>query len=126
MNLWPFNCLYPLRNPDRPYNFDREYREVQALVGRGIDGLMLIGESHDPRVYKLLISKEVPYVNTWTYRQDSDHPCVGFDNEQAAHQIATYLLDIGNSRFAMVAGITNGNDRALNRVSGVKRRLAFL
>jgi len=118
-----FDSGFTLLLASSDYNFDREYREVQALVGRGIDGLMLIGESHDPRVYKLLISKEVPYVNTWTYRQDSDHPCVGFDNEQAAHQIATYLLDIGHSRFAMVAGITNGNDRALNRVSGVKRAL---
>lgn len=63
------------------YDTSRERREVQALVEHGIDGLLLIGESHDPHVYHLLQSKRVPYINTYTYKHDSHHPCVGFDNE---------------------------------------------
>lgn len=118
-----FDSGFTLLLASSDYDVDRERREVQALVERGIDGLLLIGESHDPRVYQLLDSKRVPYVNTYTYRDDSQHPCVGFDNEQAAHQLTSYLLDIGHQTIAMVAGITEGNDRALSRVEGVKQAL---
>ena len=101
------------------YDHAREHREVQSLVEHGIDGLILVGESHDPSVYRMLEMKRIPYVITWIYHQDIGHPCVGFDNVQAAHQIASYLLDIGHRRIAMVAGVTEGNDRAAERVQGV-------
>lgn len=118
-----FESGFTLLLASSDYDYDRERREVQALVERGIDGLLLIGESHDPQIYQLLSGKRVPYINTWTYREKGVHPCVGFDNEQAAHQLATYLLDIGHTNLAMIAGITRGNDRAADRVAGVKRAL---
>ena len=106
------------------YNYERERREVQSLVERGIDGLFLVGETRDPSVYRLLESKRIPYVNTWIYREDSLHPCVGFDNAQAAYQIGSYLLDIGHRSIAMVAGIMQGNDRAAERVEGITAAMA--
>jgi LacI family transcriptional regulator len=106
------------------YSYERERREVQTLVERGIDGLMLVGETRERSVYDLLEKKHIPYVNTWIYRDDSTHPCVGFDNVQAAHQVCSYLLDIGHRSIAMVAGIREGNDRAAARVDGVTAALA--
>lgn len=34
MNLWPFNCLYPLRDPDRPYYFNvpKDAKEVKVTA----------------------------------------------------------------------------------------------
>ena len=118
-----FESGFTLLLASSDYNPDRERREVQALVEHGIDGLLLIGESHDPGLYELLSRKQVPYINTYTYNEDSPHPCVGFDNEQAAYSLTSYLLDIGHNNIAMVAGITQNNDRALNRAQGVKRAL---
>lgn len=106
------------------YNFERERREVQTLVERGIDGLILVGETRERSVYDLLEKKHIPYVITWIYREDSLQPCVGFDNVQAACQVCSYLLDIGHRRIAMVAGIREGNDRAAARVDGVTAALA--
>lgn len=106
------------------YDPDREYRQVQSLIERGIDGLMLVGEDHVSEIYELLELKHVPYVNTWMYRAGSPHPCIGFDNRSAAFRIGSYLLDIGHREIAMVAGITNGNDRARDRVAGVQAALA--
>ena len=106
------------------YDYVREQREVQSLVERGIDGLILVGESRPQPIYDLLEKKRVPYINTWIYREDSRHPCVGFDNVQAAYQIGSYLLDIGHRHIAMVAGIRHGNDRAEARVEGVTAALA--
>ena len=106
------------------YNYEREQHEVQALLERGIDGLILVGEARARSVYQLLENKRVPYVNTWIYREHSPHPCVGFDNMQAAYQIGSYLLDIGHRSIAMVAGLRQGNDRAAARVEGVAAAMA--
>lgn len=101
------------------YDYEREQREAQSLIEHGIDGLILVGESRDQALYRLIEMKGVPYVNTWVYHDRSPHPCVGFDNVQAAYQVASYLLDIGHRRIAMVAGMRRGNDRAEERVRGV-------
>jgi LacI family transcriptional regulator len=106
------------------YDYARERREVQRLVERGIDGLILVGEEREQSIYDLLEKKRIPYVNTWIYRDDSPHPCVGFDNWQAAYQVGSYLLDIGHNRIAMVAGTRASNDRAAERVRGVESALA--
>src|SRR3546814_13068318 len=62
-------------------------------------------------------------MNTWVYDAASPQPCCGFDNERAAHNLASYLLDLGHREIAMVAGITAGNDRARNRIEGVAAAL---
>ncbi|MDX1434877.1 MAG: LacI family DNA-binding transcriptional regulator, partial [Gammaproteobacteria bacterium] len=101
------------------YDEERERRQVQSLVERGIDGLILVGERRDAAIYDLLELKRIPYVNTWIYDDASPHACIGFDNRRGAERIAGYVLDIGHREIAMVAGITQGNDRAAERVEGV-------
>ena len=105
------------------YDSDEESREVHALVVRGVDGLVFVGEVHDPKLYKLLAAKGLPYVNTWVYSPDQAHPSIGFDNRSAGRRLADYLLDLGHRRIAMVAGFTAHNDRARGRVDGVHEAL---
>ena len=111
---------YTLLLASSNYDLDHERKECQALVEKNIDGLILVGESHHPSVYRMLISKGVPYVNIWIYDEDSEHPCVGFDNYQSAQHITNYLLDIGHREIGMIAGINHGNDRATARSAGVR------
>jgi LacI family transcriptional regulator len=115
---------YTLLLATSQYDLERELIDVQKLIERGIDGLMLIGEAHDKRLYDLLAAKRLPYVNTWVYSADSAHPCVGFRNREAAYRIASYLVDIGHRRVGMIAGISRDNDRAAERISGVRQALA--
>ena len=105
------------------YVRERELTELDALIERGVDGIMLIGRDHDPAVYERLTAKHVPYVNTWAYDPDGVHPCVGFNNHRSAARVAQHLLDLGHRRFAMIAGITRHNDRATQRVAGVRAAL---
>ena len=105
------------------YDLAREVFQVGKLIERGIDGLMLIGEAHDPSLYALLDAKGLPYVNTWVFREASPHPCIGFRNNESAHRIASYLVDIGHRDIAMIAGISRHNDRAAERIVGVRRAL---
>ncbi len=105
------------------YEADRELKQVRTMVERGIDAIMLQGDSHLPEVYDLLRRKGIAYINTWVYDPASPHPCCGFDNEQAGRNVADYLLDLGHTEIAMVAGISEGNDRARNRIAGVRAAL---
>ncbi len=106
------------------YVRDRELAELDALIERGVDGIMLIGADHEAALYERLAAKRVPYVNTWIYDADGGHPCVGFDNRRAAAKIAAHLLDLGHREFAMIAGIARHNDRAAERIGGVRDALA--
>jgi LacI family transcriptional regulator len=106
------------------YDQNEELREVQALVVRGVDAMMFVGEEHDPHVYAAVQRKGIPYVNTWVYSPDSEHPCVGFNNRKAAQRVTDYLLDLGHTNIAMIAGVVAHNDRARKRVLGVRDALA--
>ena len=105
------------------YDPEREADQIRTLLGRGVDGLVLIGEARDPSVYAMLERRGVPFVLVWTWRADCPWPCVGFDNRAAARAMARRVLDLGHRRVAMIAGITRGNDRAAARVEGVREAL---
>ncbi len=115
---------YTLLLASSDYSLEREYKECHTLLEKGIDGLILVGETHLPDIYTVLNKKRVPYVNIWIHNEQSPHPCVGFDNYGAAVQLTEYLIDIGHRRIAMLAGINEGNDRAVGRSAGVRDALA--
>ncbi|MEO0717968.1 MAG: LacI family DNA-binding transcriptional regulator [Pseudomonadota bacterium] len=106
------------------YSAEQEEQQIQTLLSRNVDGLVLIGEARKPEIYEQLRKRSVPFVLVWTWREDCPWTCVGFDNVAAARQVAERVLDLGHRRIAMVAGITAGNDRAEARVQGVREALA--
>ena len=101
-----------------------EVRLTRALVERGIDGLVLLGTSHDPQLYALIAQRHLPYVLTWALDASGQHPCVGFNNRAAALQLTNHLLALGHREFAMISGVTANNERARDRLQGVRDALA--
>lgn len=101
-----------------------EYSRLEALIAQGVDGVVLVGGTHEARVRDLLELKKTPYVNTWVYDEASPEPCVGFDNKRATMRVVRHLCDLGHRQFAMIAGLTAHNDRAFERVAGVRDALA--
>jgi LacI family transcriptional regulator len=119
-----YEAGYALLLASSHYRGEREVRQAQNLVSRGIDAMVLVGENHPEGVYRCLGEGEIPYVTTWIYRNDGTLPCVGFDNRASAARVATYLYDIGHRHFAMISAVTQGNDRAAERLLGVQEALA--
>jgi LacI family transcriptional regulator len=101
-----------------------EERVTRALIERGVDGLVLLGTTHPPSVFRMMEARQIPYVLTWALDRSGRRPCVGFDNRAAAQCIAHHLLDLGHREFAMIAGVTSGNERAAQRLAGVREALA--
>lgn len=101
-----------------------ETRVTRTLLERGVDGLVLLGTTHDPALFRMIEVHQMPYVLTWALDASGRHPCVGFDNRAAATQLTNYLLGLGHREFAMISGITANNERARERLDGVCTALA--
>ena len=111
---------YTLIVASHEYDLDEEFNEVKMLLRQGVDALLMVGSRHDPALLELLAGKNVPYVNCWAWDSDSSQPFIGFDNRKAARKIADYLLDLGHVDLAVIAGRTENNDRARDRVLGIR------
>jgi LacI family transcriptional regulator len=96
------------------YDLSRELRQVQKLLERNVDALVLVGEAH-PAVHKLLAARTLPVIHTFTYRAKSKALCVGVDNYRAMAHAVSHMIELGHRSFGMLVQDTEGNDRAQAR-----------
>src|ERR1700744_3890205 len=106
------------------YDLDVELEQARNLISRGVDGLVLRGDSHHDGLRKLLADNAVPFINVGIYQPDRPYPCVGTDNEAAAHRAASHVIELGHRRVGIVSALQRNNDRASARVAGFRRALA--
>lgn len=106
------------------YAPDTEVTVTRALLQRGVDGLVLVGGDHPPEVFRAVEQAGIPCEFTWTLDSSGYRHCVGFSNRLASARVTQYLLDLGHRRFAVLSGHTTGNDRARERLAGVRETLA--
>ena len=115
---------YQLLLGSHEYDSGREVQVTRALLERSVDGLVLVGTDHSPELYQLLLGSKIPYVLTWSLDESGHHDCVGFNNREAAARVAQYLYGLGHREFAVISGLTAHNDRARDRITGVRETLA--
>jgi LacI family transcriptional regulator len=115
---------YTLLLASHEFDAEVEARLTRALIERGVDGLVLLGTTHQPGVLQMIDLHQIPYVLTWALDAAGRHPCIGFDNRAAGVVIARHLLELGHRELGMISGITAGNERAAERLEGVRRALA--
>lgn len=106
------------------YDPAQEEAQAQALLARGVDALALTGFSQRPELMQRLAQHGLPCVHTGAFPAPPGWACVGFRNRAAIARAVQYLLDLGHRRIAMLAGVTAHNDRASERVAGVRDALA--
>ncbi len=96
---------------------------VQRLIERGADGLILLGENHDPALFEMLDHRGLPYVLLWTVKSPSGKTYVTVDQTKAGHLAARHLLDLGHHHYAYVGSPLSANPRAAARLKGVQDEL---
>ncbi|WP_414148871.1 LacI family DNA-binding transcriptional regulator [Erwinia sp. BNK-24-b] len=109
-----------LANSD--FDPDTELKEVNKLVEYGIDALMLVGNSHHPRLWERIEQQAIPCIQTFSV--DERYPGVGYDNEQAAGVLTSHLLALGHKTFGVIVGTPPSNDRVSDRLTGTRQALA--
>lgn len=105
------------------YDPAAEVRVTRRLLERGVDGLVLVGMDHEPELYRLISQAAVPYELTWSIDPGGYHHCVGVAHRVASVRVTQHLLDLGHREFAVIAGRTEHNDRARERLAGVREAL---
>lgn len=103
------------------YDPELEARHIKRMLQAGIDALLLVGTERSQRLYEQIRSHNIPYVSVWRYTLDSPHPCIGFDNAHAAEHLCDHLFDLGHWRIALLSGRLAHNDRAQDRLEGIRR-----
>ena len=107
------------------YDMERELQQIRTLISQGADGLLLIGHARPDKTYDFLNRRQIPYVLTWNYRDNFSFLNVGFNNRRAASQLAQRVIEYGHRYIGMIAGYTESNDRALDRVNGVRDAMEY-
>lgn len=115
---------YTLLVSSSAYSPDVEEEQIRALVARGADGLLLIGYDRDPAIYEYLAQQDVPAMVSWAFSPTDHRPSIGFDNCASMAALAQKVIDLGHRNIAVISGITKGNDRAQQRLQGVRTAFA--
>jgi len=102
------------------YNEALEKEQIQALVARGADALLLIGYHRSPEVYDFLKKRSIPVLVAWSYDPTQQQPAIGFDNMNAMAELARLVIRQGHQRIACISAPVASNDRARGRVNGIR------
>jgi LacI family transcriptional regulator len=105
------------------YDPDVEERQIRNLLLRGAEAIVLFGASQTSAAIKLLQDRKTPYIHLGTLSPPKRGFACGFDNIKAIQHGVKHLLELGHRHFGMLAGITNNNDRATDRLNGARAML---
>ncbi|KXV04286.1 hypothetical protein CR51_13630 [Caballeronia megalochromosomata] len=100
------------------------YRQARGMIARGVDALALVGDDYPDALFELLASKGIPYVVTFGKREDSQHPCVGFEHARAYELMTQRLLALGHNRFGVIFQSPKDNSRVQARLRAINDTLA--
>ncbi len=106
------------------YRPDLEAAQIRTLAARGADGLLLIGHHRDTALYRFLEARGIPALVAWAHDPAAPVPSVGFDNRQAMAELATRVIGFGHRRIGVISAVRATNDRARERVDGVRAAMA--
>ena len=109
---------YQLLVASSNYDPNIEANQINNLLVRGVEGIAVFGISQQLEILQLLQNRGVPYIHIGALKAPISGFCSGFDNQQAIQLGVQHLLDLGHTKFGMIAGITANNDRARDRVKG--------
>ncbi len=115
---------YTLLVSSSAYRPETEAEQIKTLVARGADGLLLIGYEREKAVYDFLERREIPTLIAWASIPSNPQTSIGFDNRKSMSALADQVISMGHKNIAVISGVIEGNDRAADRLNGIKDSLA--
>lgn len=100
------------------YDQAAEHQLLRKFLEHRVDGVALIGLSHQDRTFDLIAARETPAVLMWSFGDAPRLPCIGADNAKAGALAARHICDLGHKAIATVFPPIEGNDRAERRFDG--------
>jgi hypothetical protein len=94
---------YTLLIANSEYDPDKELEEIRVLLERGVEGLVLVGDSAGSAAMTLARQYGVPLITTYVSRSLFGVPAVGIDNAEAMYRMVEHLLHLGHSEFGIIS-----------------------
>ena len=115
------NTSYSPLIADGQWHPEAERVAIQTLVGRQVDGLIIVGGLlTESEIFELNDSK--PTVIVARDLESDNIPCIYADNLRAAFDATTYLIECGHEKIAHITGIKTHQD-AIRRFRGYQKAL---
>ena len=89
---------------------DRPSNMMSNILGKRVDGAIILNEYIMEEQVKLLIDNDIPTVFIDREQEEKHISSVIFDSYHEGEQAAKYLLELGNKTFAYMKGVENNFD----------------
>ncbi len=103
------------------YRQANEYDLVRSMLERQVEALVLVGHQHEASMIDLITEQRIPILYCWNYQKSCSIPSVGVDNQDLGYRIAAHIFELGHKNCAYFFPDTGNNDRANERLAGVKK-----
>jgi LacI family transcriptional regulator len=100
---------------------EKEIRSLQLLLERRVDGVIVLGSSI-PDDDLRAVAAQIPLIVVARRIQGLEPQCLYVDNQGGAYRATRYLLGLGHTRIAHIAGPA-GHPDAGDRLAGYRRAL---
>ena len=101
------------------YDPEIENQQMRNLLLQGVEGIAMFGSSQKLELIRLLRTRKLPYIHIGNLDTPLNGYAAGFENKKAIKLGVEYIVKVGHRNFGMIAGKTENNDRARDRVDGV-------
>lgn len=105
------------------YDSAKEEDIVRSILGRRPHGIFLIGAHHSTTTRQLLESSGIPVVESWDWVTNPIDSLVGFSNRQALIDLQAHLAQAGYRNPVFCGVVTDGDNRAEERLKGFNHGL---
>ncbi|MEF2072913.1 LacI family DNA-binding transcriptional regulator [Consotaella aegiceratis] len=103
---------YHVITSETNFSLEEEEALVSSLLARRPDGILLVGVQHTAQCRRMLLSANVPVVESWELTETPIDFCVGFSNPRLGEAVALYAEERG---YKHAAAVSAGDERALQR-----------
>ncbi|MCB8943368.1 MAG: LacI family DNA-binding transcriptional regulator [Ardenticatenaceae bacterium] len=103
---------------DGSWQAEREKEAIQILLGRQVDGLIVLG-GEAPELFLQQVAQNVPLIIVGRHLDGLAERCLYIDNFTGAYKATKYLVDMGHRRIAYMTG-------RLDHPDGANRRKGYL
>lgn len=103
-------------------NPELEQREIDNLLARGVDALLIASTQRSPETFRRLEERKVPYVLLDRWFPELATNFVGVNDEVVGVMATEHLIEIGCRHIAHIRGTHTGGE--LGRLKGYKKALS--
>jgi LacI family transcriptional regulator len=106
------------------YDKARALRNIEAMVGRGVEAVFIISLFDDTPLLDVLRHRGIPFLTTMPNDRPDTVPFVGYDHRTAGTEIAEFMLRLGHRDLAIVSSQIAGSIRLQERIAAMERTLS--